>query len=116
MGVWKIKPLNLGNSTPLLTPILANITMDGIENILADKYHKTKSGRFDRNHAAKYKINFCRYADDFIITAKTEEIAKEVKELIKNFLKDRSLELSDEKTLITHIDNGFDFLGWNFRK
>jgi RNA-directed DNA polymerase len=36
--------------------------------------------------------------------------------LIKEFLKDRGLELSDEKTLITHIDAGFDFLGWNFRK
>ncbi|WP_320408810.1 group II intron maturase-specific domain-containing protein [Candidatus Methanoperedens nitratireducens] len=47
---------------------------------------------------------------------KNEEIAKEVKELIKDFLKDRGLELSDEKTIITHIDNGFDFLGWNFRK
>ncbi|MBU4491577.1 MAG: hypothetical protein KKD69_03845, partial [Euryarchaeota archaeon] len=35
---------------------------------------------------------------------------------IKNFLKNRGLELSDEKTLITHIDIGFDFLGWNFRK
>ncbi len=35
---------------------------------------------------------------------------------MKNFLKDRGLELSDEKTLITHIDYGFDFLGWNFRK
>ncbi len=100
----------------IISPILANITMDGIENILADKYHKTKSGRMDSNHAAKYKVNFCRYADDFIVTAKTEEIAKEVKELIKDFLKDRGLELSDEKTLITHIDNGFDFLGWNFRK
>jgi RNA-directed DNA polymerase len=42
--------------------------------------------------------------------------SKEIKELIKDFLKDRGLELSDEKTLITHIDNGFDFLGWNFRK
>ena len=36
--------------------------------------------------------------------------------MIKDFLKDRGLELSDEKTLITHIDKGFDFLGWNFRK
>jgi RNA-directed DNA polymerase len=36
--------------------------------------------------------------------------------LINSFLKDRGLELSDEKTHITHIDNGFDFLGWNFRK
>src|SRR3990170_177698 len=100
----------------IISPILANITMDGIENILDDKYHKTKNGRIDRNRAAKYNVNFCRYADDFIVTAKTEEIAKEVKELVKDFLKDKGLELSDEKTLITHIDNGFDFLGWNFRK
>ncbi len=99
----------------IISPILANMTLDGIENKLAEKYHKNRSGRIDRNHA-KYKVNLCRYADDFIVTAKTEEIAKEVKELIKDFLKDRGLELSDEKTLITHIDNGFDFLGWNFRK
>jgi len=100
----------------IISPILANITLDGIEKILADKYHTNTSGRIDNNHAAKYKVNFSRYADDFIVTAKTEEIAKEVKELIKYFLKDRGLELSEEKTLITHIDNGFDFLGWNFRK
>lgn len=100
----------------IISPILANITLDGIEKIVADKYHKSKSGRINSNHAGKYKVNFARYADDFIVTAKTEEIAKEVKELIKVFLKERGLELSDEKTLITHIDNGFDFLGWNFRK
>ncbi len=100
----------------IISPILANLTLDGIEKILADKYHKNKSGKLDENQASKYKVNFVRYADDFIVTAKTQEIAKDVKELIKDFLKDRGLELSDEKTLITHIDDGFDFLGWNFRK
>jgi len=100
----------------IISPILANMTLDGIEKLLADKYHKTKSGRTDSHHAALYKVNFVRYADDFIVTAKTEEIAKEVKELIKDFLIERGLELSDEKTLITHIHNGFDFLGWNLRK
>jgi RNA-directed DNA polymerase len=97
----------------IVSPILANLALDGIEKILVDKYPKNKK---DRNHIAKYKVNFVRYADDFIVTAKTEEIAKEVKELIKDFLKGRGLELSDEKTIITHIDIGFDFLGWNFRK
>ncbi len=100
----------------VISPILANLTLDGIEKTLADKYHKSKSGRLDYNQAAKYKVNFVRYADDFIVTAKTEEIARDAKELIKDFLRDRGLELSDEKTLITHIDDGFDFLGWNFRK
>ncbi len=110
-------PTNAG--TPqggIISPILANVTLDGIETIITDKYHRNKCGNLDRKHAAKYKINFIRYADDFIITAKTEEIAKEAKELIKNFMIDRGLELSDEKTIITHIDIGFDFLGWNFRK
>src|SRR3990170_935575 len=100
----------------IISPILANITLDGIENIITDKYHRNSCGNINGNHAAKFKVNFVRYADDFIVTAKSEEIAKEVKELIKDFLKGRGLELSDEKTIITHIDNGFVFLGWNFRK
>jgi len=99
----------------IISPILANMTLDGIEKMLVDKY-KIKNGKINREVSAKYKVFFLRYADDFIVTANTEEIAKEVKELIKDFLKERGLELSEEKTLITHIDNGFDFLGWNFRK
>lgn len=93
------------------------MTLDGIESILVDKYHRNpKSYKIDEHISKKYKVNFVRYADDFIVTAKTKEIAEEVKELIKNFLTDKDLELSDEKTKITHIDNGFNFLGWNFRK
>jgi len=57
-----------------------------------------------------------RYADDFIVTADSNETASEIAELIKSFLKERGLELSESKTLISHIDDGFDFLGWNFRK
>ncbi|NPE31773.1 group II intron reverse transcriptase/maturase [Methanococcoides sp. SA1] len=100
----------------IISPILANMTLDGIENMLVDKYHRVKSGNINARQQAKHKVNFVRYADDFIVTTKTKEIAEEVKELIKNFLTDKGLELSDEKTKITHIDNGFDFLGWNFRK
>jgi RNA-directed DNA polymerase len=100
----------------IISPILANIALDGIEKILSEKYPKNRYERIAGKRTVKHKVNFVRYADDFIVTANTEEIAKEVKELIKDFLKDRGLELSDEKTLITHIDDGFDFLGWNFRK
>jgi RNA-directed DNA polymerase len=99
----------------IISPILANMTLDGIGNMLVEKY-RIKNGKINHELSAKHKVHFVRYADDFIVTANTEEIAKEVKELIKDFLKERGLELSDEKTVITHIDNGFDFLGWNFRK
>ncbi len=59
----------------IISPILANMTLDGIEKMLAEKYYISKSGKMSSNHAAKYKVNFSRYADDFIVTAKTEEIA-----------------------------------------
>jgi RNA-directed DNA polymerase len=96
----------------IISPILANMTLDGIENLIASKYYP---GKIWKGRNPK-KVNFVRYADDFIITADSEETAKEIVELLRSFLEERGLELSEEKTLITHIDKGFDFLGWNFRK
>ena len=100
----------------IISPILANMTLDGIETMLAAKYHTNRKGNYSDKTRYKNKVNFVRYADDFIVTANSEEIAGEVKDQIKDFLKDRGLELSNEKTLITRVDEGFDFLGWNFRK
>lgn len=54
----------------IISPILANMTLDGIEKLLADKYRNNKNGRRYSDHAAKHKVNFVRYADDFIVTAK----------------------------------------------
>ena len=63
------------------------------------------------------KINLIRYADDFIITGATKEVLEnEVRPLVEQFLRERGLQLSPEKTCITHIDEGFDFLGQNLRK
>jgi len=92
----------------IISPILANMTLDGIEKLLMAKYPKRSNN--------STKVNFIRYADDFIVTANTEETAREIKDIIVSFLKERGLELSNDKTLITSIKEGFDFLGWNFRK
>ena len=63
------------------------------------------------------KIHFSIYADDFIITGKTKEVLEnKVKPAVEKFLQERGLSLSQEKTKITHIDDGFDFLGANVRK
>ncbi|MBI5541413.1 MAG: group II intron reverse transcriptase/maturase, partial [Bacteroidia bacterium] len=63
------------------------------------------------------KVNFIRYADDFIVTAATKELIEEnIIPAIKDFLKPRGLTLSEEKTKITHIDEGFDFLGQHLQK
>jgi RNA-directed DNA polymerase len=62
-------------------------------------------------------VHLIRYADDFIITSRTKELLEdEVKPLVEKFLAARGLKLSATKTRITHIDEGFDFLGVNIRK
>jgi RNA-directed DNA polymerase len=63
------------------------------------------------------KVNVVRYADDFIVTASTPEILRDkVKPAVNAFLAERGLALSEEKTHITHVNTGFDFLGFNIRK
>ena len=62
-------------------------------------------------------MNFVRYADDFIVTGKSPEfLREEVLPIIREFMAERGLQLSEEKTVITHIEDGFDFLGKNIRK
>lgn len=100
----------------VISPILANMALDGMEKVLSDRFHTNRSGKVTLQARNAHKVNLTRYADDFIVTAATKEIAEEAKELIRDFLKSRGLELSEEKTLITHIDEGFDMLGWTFRK
>lgn len=65
----------------------------------------------------KDKVNVILYADDFVITGATKEVLEnKVMPTVRTFLKECGLELSIEKTKITHIDKGFDFLGFNVRK
>ena len=99
----------------IISPILANITLDGIEGMLIKEYWKSKTGIIHRRHN-RYKVNFIRYADDFVVTSSSKEIAVKIKEKIKQFLIERGLELSESKTKITHVKDGFNFLGWNIRK
>ncbi len=99
----------------ILSPIMANITLDGIEKKLKEKYWKAKNGTIHYSHN-KNKVNYTRYADDFIVSANSKEVLEDIKTLIAEHLKERGLTLSEEKTLITNLDIGFDFLGWNFRK
>jgi RNA-directed DNA polymerase len=87
----------------IISPILANLALDGMEKVIMQRY-------------PKMKVHFVRYADDFVVTAPTMEIAEELKVLISSFLSERGLVLSESKTKITHINDGFDFLGYNIRK
>jgi len=96
----------------IISPTLANATLDGMERMLKEKY-KVKSVEGKLYHP---KVNLVRYADDFIVTADKKETLEEIKDMLTDVLGKRGLMLSEEKTLITHIDDGFDFLGFNVRK
>ena len=100
----------------VISPILANMTLDGIHMAIAERYWMNSKGKIDKKHKNDKRINFIRYADDFIVTATNKETLLEIQEIIEEFLKTRGLTLSKEKTIITNIKDGFDFLGWNFRK
>ena len=96
----------------IISPTLANATLDGMEKSVKEKFHKRmENGKMDTP-----KVNLIRYADDFVVTAQSRETLEEIKVLITEFLAQRGLALSEEKTLITHISEGFDFLGFNIKK
>lgn len=90
----------------VISPVLANMALDGLEPVLRAKFSKRG-----------LKVNLVRYADDFIITGSSEQLlAEKIRPFVESFLHERGLILSDKKTVITRIEDGFDFLGQNVRK
>ncbi len=97
----KLNPTEQG--TPqggVISPLLANIGLHGLETHI-----KTTNK----------KLGVVRYADDFIVTARDKESLETARTLIQAWMSERGLELSAEKTLITSMEDGFDFLGFNSR-
>lgn len=89
----------------VISPMLANMTLDGLEEAIR------------RAVPRQSRVNFVRYADDFIVTGKSRRLLEQcVKPAIEAFLAERGLTLSQEKTALTHIRKGFTFLGQTFRK
>ena len=89
----------------IISPTISNMVLDGLEEAVRSAVPRRR------------RINFVRYADDFIITGKSRKILEEViQPVVENFLSVRGLELSPEKTVVTRIKDGFTFLGQTFRK
>src|SRR5256885_6250930 len=95
----------------IISPVLANMTLDGLERAIHEAIPPTT------RKSREAKVHLIRYADDFLISGSSKELLEqEMKPLVEAFLRERGLQLSPEKTLITHIEDGFDFLGQNVRK
>ncbi len=97
----------------IISPVLANLALDGLQARLAEAFP-----RLPRSQGRAYPgVNLVRYADDFLITGRSkEQVEQEVRPLVEGFLAERGLALSPEKTTVTHIEDGFDFLGQNVRR
>ncbi|HYK51467.1 MAG TPA: group II intron reverse transcriptase/maturase [Terriglobales bacterium] len=97
----------------IISPALANWTLNGLETDLL-KHLESKWGP---TKMKGLKVGVIRYADDFVVTGISKQFLEdEVRPWIEKFLAVRGLRLAESKTRVVHIDTGFDFLGWNFRK
>ena len=95
----------------IISPVLANMTLDGLEETARRAAPQRIEGW------RRSKINVVRYADDFVITGDSRELLTErVLPAVRRFLGERGLEMSEEKTRITRIEDGIDFLGQTLRR
>jgi RNA-directed DNA polymerase len=94
----------------IISPVLANLALDGMEREVNARFRLKDRSRPSTG------VNVVRYADDFIISGRSPAMLGEVRAFVEGFLAERGLELSPEKTHLTHIDQGFDFLGQNVRR
>lgn len=89
----------------VVSPLLANIALNGIEKI----------GEFKIRPSYKPTSKCVRYADDMVYFLKPNDNATEILDKVKDFLANRGMEISEKKTKLTKATDGFDFLGWHFK-
>jgi RNA-directed DNA polymerase len=92
----------------VISPLLANIALHGMEQALGSKYEPKRG-----NHGPRALV---RYADDFVVFCKSKTDAEQVVNILRNWLAERGLTLSEDKTPIVHLSEGFDFLGFTVRE
>jgi RNA-directed DNA polymerase len=94
----------------IASPVLANMVLDGLQARLRERFPV-------RRCRAQNRVHLVRYADDFIVTGDSKEILEqEVRPLVEQFMRERGLSLSPQKTVVTNVDEGFDFLGQTVRR
>jgi len=98
----------------VISPLLANIALNGIESI--HRYHRNKRKRITQNTSQKEIVYpSIRYADDMVIVLRPEDNAEKILEDISQFLAERGMKVSEKKTKVSAATDGFDFLGWHFK-
>jgi RNA-directed DNA polymerase len=85
----------------VLSPVFTTLVLCGMEGILEGKYPNEG-------------VKIIRYVDDYLVTGRSKEIMECVLNDLREFLEIRGLTLSESKTKIVHISEGFNFIGWHF--
>ncbi|MBW4445844.1 MAG: group II intron reverse transcriptase/maturase [Spirirestis rafaelensis WJT71-NPBG6] len=112
----------------IISPLLANIALHGLENTVRDWVEENVKVYSPKNHPyakkqVRQSVSVIRYADDFVILHKDLNVVLECKRITEEFLAKMGLELKEAKTRISHTLNeclgqkpGFDFLGFEIRQ
>lgn len=104
----------------ILSPLLANIALSVLDDHFIEQWHTmmaTEQQRQKRRYHGQANYRLIRYADDFVVLVTGErEDAETLRREVAEVLAPIGLRLSPEKTRVVHIDEGFDFLGFNIRR
>jgi RNA-directed DNA polymerase len=98
----------------IISPCLLNVALHGLEEAAGVRYRGGEGDHAD--HARNNSPVLVRYADDFVVCCFTEQQAHGVRERLEEWLAGRGLSLNQDKTRVVHLTQGFDFLGWTFRR
>lgn len=119
------KPVETNAGTPqggVISPLLANIALHGLESALGVRYRwrndkrQERGGYYDKHPTKSSNRTVVRYADDFVVLCESKKDAQLAYKEANAFLSERGLHLSEEKTKICHIDEGFEYLGFHIRR
>jgi RNA-directed DNA polymerase len=105
-----------GEGTPqggVISPLLMNVALHGMERAAGVRYYTSPS---EAGNVVRTSPVLVRYADDFLVLCRSYEQAEEVKSRLAVWLEPRGLVFNEDKTQITHLDEGVDFLGFNIRR
>jgi RNA-directed DNA polymerase len=104
----------------ILSPLLANIALSVLDDHFAETWHSEMATPIERRRRRRRGLSnyrLIRYADDFVVLIHgTQADAEHLREEVAAVLAPAGLRLSETKTTIVHIDEGFDFLGWRIQR
>ena len=104
----------------ILSPLLANVALSVLDEHFAEAWRRDMATRHDRERRRRHgeaTYRLIRYADDFVVMVHGTEVhASALRDEVATVLSTMGLRLSEEKTVVCHIDDGFDFLGFRIQR